>query len=334
MTMNELVSVIIPVYNSEEYIDETIESVIQQNYSPIEIIIVDDGSTDSSGDKCDEWAKTDNRIKVFHTGNQGPSRARNYAIGQAKGKYILPVDSDDLIDSSYIEKAVSAISSDPNLGIVYCRVFLFGSRQGEWLLPDYSIEKILTSNCIFATALFRREDWERTGGYSDEMKYGFEDYDFWLSIISLGRRVYRIPEILFFYRIHPGSRSSLFQADCMTVIETNRKKYKRHYQLYRKFYRVFPPSVKIALYGAGREGETYYEFSKMTGVNNIVVWVDEDFDKINLSFIVSPQCLKDCEYDAVVIASHDTDTLQMIENNLVQNGIDRSIIYGYFQKGV
>ena len=99
--MEELISVIIPVYNKEKYIKETIISIINQTYSNLEIIIVNDGSTDTSKDICVQFQKKDNRIKLINTDNHGAGHARNIGINTAKGKYISFIDADDYIDKDY-----------------------------------------------------------------------------------------------------------------------------------------------------------------------------------------------------------------------------------------
>lgn len=101
--MNELISIIIPVYNVEHYLEACMESVLNQTYSNIEIILVDDGATDSSGKMCDRYAGKDERIKVIHKKNGGLSDARNKGITQAKGKYIMFIDSDDVVSSDFVE---------------------------------------------------------------------------------------------------------------------------------------------------------------------------------------------------------------------------------------
>lgn len=98
-----LISVIIPVYNVEEYLDRCLESVVNQTYKNIEIILIDDGSTDSSGKMCDEWAQKDKRIKVIHQKNMGISAVRNRGIREAKGELISFIDSDDEAYSDYLE---------------------------------------------------------------------------------------------------------------------------------------------------------------------------------------------------------------------------------------
>lgn len=107
--MNEMVSVVIPVYNVEKYLKKCIDSVISQDYKPLEIILVDDGSTDSSGIICDEYQMKYNSIKVIHKKNGGLSDARNYGIEASIGKYICCIDSDDYIDDGFISYLMSLI---------------------------------------------------------------------------------------------------------------------------------------------------------------------------------------------------------------------------------
>lgn len=98
-----LISVIVPVYNVEEYLDDCIQSILDQNYNNIEIILVDDGSSDKSGIKCDRWSQHDKRIQVIHKSNGGLSDARNVGILHAKGKYLTFIDSDDIMNQSMLE---------------------------------------------------------------------------------------------------------------------------------------------------------------------------------------------------------------------------------------
>lgn len=99
----ELVSIIVPVYNVEKYLDKCVESLIKQTYSNIEIILIDDGATDNSGIMCDKWAREDKRVKVIHTENRGLSAARNVGIENSLGKFLGFVDSDDWVEPEMIE---------------------------------------------------------------------------------------------------------------------------------------------------------------------------------------------------------------------------------------
>lgn len=109
MKYNDLVSVIVPVYNVEKYLKKCISSIVVQTYVNIEILLVDDGSTDNSGKICDMFAQNDDRIKVYHKENGGLSSARNYGIEQAKGEFITFIDSDDYISERFIEILMSLI---------------------------------------------------------------------------------------------------------------------------------------------------------------------------------------------------------------------------------
>lgn len=107
-----LVSIIVPVYNVEKYLDKCIESIVNQTYKNIELILVDDGSPDNCPNICDDWAKKDDRIKVIHKKNGGLSSARNVGIDNAEGEYLAFVDSDDWVDLNAFEVALKMISSD------------------------------------------------------------------------------------------------------------------------------------------------------------------------------------------------------------------------------
>ena len=112
MEINPLVSVIIPVYNVEKYLEECVNSVLNQTYKNIEIILVDDGSTDSSGTMCDSFAEHHNNIKVYHKSNGGQSTARNMGLEEAQGKYIYFLDSDDIIVPDALEKLCNIAETD------------------------------------------------------------------------------------------------------------------------------------------------------------------------------------------------------------------------------
>lgn len=100
-----LISIIVPVYNTEQYLDECVTSVVSQSYNNLEIILVDDGATDQSPQKCDQWARKDNRIKVIHKENGGLSDARNAGLDNATGEYITFCDSDDILANDTIDSA-------------------------------------------------------------------------------------------------------------------------------------------------------------------------------------------------------------------------------------
>ena len=119
------VSVVIPVYNVEKYLDRCIDSVVNQTYRNIEIILVDDGSPDGCPKKCDEWSEKDSRIKVIHKENQGLGMARNTGIDNATGEYIFFFDSDDFVETTLVEKCLFAIKTTASDAAVFGRYDYF-----------------------------------------------------------------------------------------------------------------------------------------------------------------------------------------------------------------
>lgn len=233
--MKPKVSVIIPYYNDGEYITETLYSIEKQTYPNIEIILIDDGSDDFKSIQIFKEIQLNNGKKLWEN-NAGPSAARNLGITQATGKYILPLDADDKIESSYVEKAVDVLEKNAQCGIVYCQGRFFGNNGGKWKLPSFSIGRMLISNIIFNAGLFRRDDWKLCGGYDESLRIGIEDWDFWLSILSLERTVYQIPEQLFYYRIKSSSRDQQFNKQQVLVKATYFTIQNKHRDLYNKFF--------------------------------------------------------------------------------------------------
>lgn len=230
------ISVIMPCFNDGKYIEKSIESVIRQDISEWELIIVDDGSDDPQTLTVLNRLREHDRIHIIHGKHCGVSSARNTGIAAATGKYILPLDSDDIIDSTYLRKASIILDKYSDIGIVYSKAKLFGAVNKEWNLPEFSMPEMLYSNVIFVTSMFRKSDWIKVNGFDEAMVYGLEDYEFWLSILELKRKVYRIPEILFFYRIKKVSRNQMFLgSDLQKRIQTYDYISRKHYRLYAEY---------------------------------------------------------------------------------------------------
>lgn len=227
------VSVVIPCYNQGEYLDEAVQSVLAQTYDDFEIIIVNDGSTDKFTNTVLSKYNGE-KTKVLHTENQGLSEARNNGIRASMGRYILPLDADDKIGAGYLAEATKVLDADPETGIVYCEAEYFGEKTGRWDLPPYSLETMLRENQIFCSAFFRREDYEATLGYNPNMFHGWEDWDFWLSLLELGRKVHRIPKILFYYRIRSASMVRVLDQEKYAFLR--RRVYLNHLALYAQHF--------------------------------------------------------------------------------------------------
>lgn len=131
-TIGKKVSIVIPVYNVEGYLQSCVDSILSQSYRNFELILVNDGSKDSSPAICDEYAKTDSRVVVIHKENEGPSRTRNRGIEEAKGDYLMFVDSDDILVEGTLEKMINAMDQS-NADLCICGYERF---RGDWSLPS------------------------------------------------------------------------------------------------------------------------------------------------------------------------------------------------------
>ena len=137
-----MISVIVPVYNVEAYLDRCVGSIVGQTYKDLEIILVDDGSKDRSPQMCDEWARKDARIKVIHKENGGAATARNKGISIASGEYIVFIDSDDWIESSMFEVLLNAMQEE-KADIVECKLDWFGDGEEPCRYEGSPIQRIL-----------------------------------------------------------------------------------------------------------------------------------------------------------------------------------------------
>ncbi len=235
MTKKPLISVIIPCYNTQEYLAETLDSVIKQTLKNIEIICIDDGSTDNTPKILKQYAKQDKRIKIITQKNAGVVTARNNAIAAAHAEYIYPLDSDDLITPDCLEKLYAAMMSGKG-DIISNRVVMFSQNQGgEFSLPNPTKSNMVITNCLVNAALFRKKDFEETGGYDTAFNTGIEDYDLWVNFMFRhNKKVYRVPEILFYYRSKPKSNSR--NAQGANKYHELRKLMKRKYPEMRKYF--------------------------------------------------------------------------------------------------
>ncbi len=219
------VSVIIPCYNQGEYVDEAVDSILNQTFQDFEIIIVNDGSTDEfTIEKLQHYDK--HKTNVIHTANQGLPNARNNGIKIANGQYILPLDADDYFDSTFLEKTVQVLDTRPEIGVVTCGMQYFGMSTKRHLPKGGEVRNFLVHNNACVASLFRKICWEQAGGYDKNMTQGYEDWNLWLDITKRGWPVYVIPEYLFYYRRRPGSmlrKSDAMKPDLIKQLVNNHR---------------------------------------------------------------------------------------------------------------
>ena len=208
--MNDLISVIIPVYKVEEYLNDCVASVTAQTHQNLEIILVDDGSPDRCPEMCDAWAEKDSRIRVIHKSNGGLSDARNAGLDAASGDYIAFVDSDDYIRTDMLEKLLAAVLRTGS-DIAACGIQNFGAARGVWGCQDFTgtpeeIFAKLYNDTSYPVAawnkLYRRDCWESLRFPVGKI---CEDCFTTYRLIHNARRIVMIPEALYCYRIRPES---------------------------------------------------------------------------------------------------------------------------------
>lgn len=212
--MSAVISVVIPVYKVEQYIDRCVQSVLNQTYSNLEVFLVDDGSPDSCGTICDRYAKEDTRIHVIHKMNGGLSDARNAAIPYCTGEYITFIDSDDYVESEYVERLYSAIKKyDADISVCsFCQYYLetgkniyVGGKKEKIFDPKAAIVSMLLDKDFYTCAwgklykisLFRKVRYPKGKLY--------EDLATTYRLMMLSSKVVYIPQHLYWYVQRSGS---------------------------------------------------------------------------------------------------------------------------------
>lgn len=213
------VSIIVPVYQVEKYIRQCVDSILAQTFTDFELILVDDGSTDKSGEICDEYAKVDGRVKVIHQTNGGLSSARNSGMDHAKGKYFMFIDSDDFIAPNMVECLYKSIN-EQCADIAVCN-FMYYFEENKHKCFNTNIEfEILHSEDVFFNRknernfgiwtvawnkLYKKEPFERI-----RFRMGkYHEDEFWANdIYQLNAKIVAIPECLYFYRQRNNSITS------------------------------------------------------------------------------------------------------------------------------
>ena len=212
-----MISVIVPVYKAEPYLRQCVDSILEQTYRDIEVLLIDDGSPDKCGEICDEYAEKDNRVRTFHTENRGVSAARNLGISESKGEYIGFVDSDDWIEPDMYEtllKRMQEVGAD----IAQCGVLQYPNRgsekselKDEVLLRDDALRALIESrvnnyvwNKLYNSRLFE------TVTFPDGMNY--EDAEIIHKLLSRSNKTALVSAGLYHYRIRQGSITKTFSA--------------------------------------------------------------------------------------------------------------------------
>ena len=202
----QLVSIITPCYNDAHYIHLPIESILNQPYENFEMIIVDDGSTNTKTLQILKQIRHP-KISIIHQENKGLPSARNTGIRAARGEYILPIDADDKITPICLTRSVEILNSRPDVAMVYGNYRTFGDEERFITTGKFNTYRILFSNYFVVGSMYRRSAWEDVGGYTESME-GFADWEFWIKLIEKGWRLEKVKEVLFMYHKHGVSMVS------------------------------------------------------------------------------------------------------------------------------
>jgi glycosyltransferase involved in cell wall biosynthesis len=229
-----LISVIIPCYNQSQYLPDALDSVLQQTYVNWECIIVNDGSKDDAEKVALKYQEKDKRFKYIFQENKGLSGARNAGIKNTLGDYILPLDADDKIGPQYLGDAINYFTSHPETTLVYGRARLFGIKEGEWLLKPYNYIDLLKSNLIYCSAVFKRVDFNMVGQYDENLKTGYEDWDFYLRLLKPDSLVHQLKKCHFYYRIKQESMLTRLNEDNQQQL--NYFIYNKYQHLYKIYF--------------------------------------------------------------------------------------------------
>lgn len=197
------VSIIIPVYKTERYLRQCLDSVINQTFDDFEVVCVNDGSPDNSVTILEEYSKRDPRITYISQTNQGLSAARNTGILHSGGEYILTLDSDDYLDKDFLKILLKAFEEHPNIEIATPAIIKYFPETGVYyhvLSAPPTPCNMAQWNYMCCTSLYPRKLFDLYGGYDENLKKGAEDWDLWLKYISHGAKILRVERAFFYYR--------------------------------------------------------------------------------------------------------------------------------------
>jgi glycosyltransferase involved in cell wall biosynthesis len=221
-------TVVIPHYNLGEMAHEAVKSVMRQSLPDIEIIVVDDLSTDKHS--LEQLRILEDKVKVvYQKHNTGVSGARNTGIKLARAKYILCLDSDDTIEPEYLEQAYNTFEAFEDVGVVSTWVNIFGGRNGLWKpAQNVGLPEALIDSPIPNASCFRKKTWSDAGGYYEGIR-GYEDWHFWVSILSKSWKIKVLPYPHYNYYVRPGSKVNTSNKNAVAlvsaIVRNNRKLY-------------------------------------------------------------------------------------------------------------
>ncbi|MEO2064640.1 MAG: glycosyltransferase family A protein [Christiangramia sp.] len=236
LTKQKKISVIIACYNDKNYLEQSIDSALNQSYPNKEIIVVDDGSNE---DTKKFLRSIESKIDILISQeNLGPGSARNKGVDAATGEYILILDSDDYFEPEFCKMAAEILDHDENVKIVTCHARWFTNEKKFQIYKPKggTVENFLVSNSAVGNSLMRKKDFLSCGGYDEDLKSGFEDWELFIRLLAKGGNAHVIPQILFHYRKRKHSRSA---KAIEKKYELQEYIYNKHSNIYKEHFSVF-----------------------------------------------------------------------------------------------
>ena len=235
MERKPLISIIIPCYNDSQFVMQSVNSALNQTYSNIEVIVVDDGSDSMTKIILKELEPK--ITKLITQANQGQSTARNVGIKEAKGEYILLLDSDDYLEPSLCDKAISIFLSHEKIKIVSCYANLIYENSNTIVYKPAggTIKDFLFCNAALGTSMFKKVDWLSSGGYDEQMRDGFEDWEFFIRLLQDDGFAEILQESLYNYRKRNHSTTSVANSNKFELLKYI---FKKHQDLYVQHYEL------------------------------------------------------------------------------------------------
>jgi glycosyltransferase involved in cell wall biosynthesis len=198
------VSIVIPCHNYGRFLGEAIESALAQTYAPVEVVVVDDGSTDDTPDVANAYP-----VRIIRQTQQGVSGAITRGIRESSGALVMRLDADDILEPTYVAETVAALERDARAHFAYTEVAYFGATTGTYPIQEFDVETLAERNYIHGSALMRRSSFDQVGGYDPRLSDArCEDWDLWLAFADHHFRGVLVPKPLLRYRQHPRAATS------------------------------------------------------------------------------------------------------------------------------
>lgn len=211
------IAVIIPAYNQAPFLAEAVDSVYAQSLLPQQVIVVDDGSTDQTGKVLDALQKKYPQLTVIRQANTGVAKACQQALERVTTPLVVRLDADDSMPKNYLESLLTCLENS-EAAFAYCDAQYFGSREGRITARPWSVWHLVRENYIHVSSLIRTDIVRELGYYSPTMKFGFEDWDFYLALAEAGYKGVYCPDTALKYRQHDrGGRNNMDKTKDLTM---------------------------------------------------------------------------------------------------------------------